>query len=82
MNNVKAPLQTEHDVQAEWDEAQAISALVSGLVDTIANVKALVGAYAEEPHSDGCGMDACVRCVVDEFAALVLPSVPETASTG
>lgn len=31
--------------------------------------RALVPAYAEEPHSNGCGMDACVRCVVDEFTA-------------
>lgn len=60
--------------EAEWDEAQAVSVLVSGLVDTITSVKGLVATYAEEPHSDGCGFDACVRCVVDEFAALVASS--------
>lgn len=34
-------------------------------------VIALAAAYDEEPHSEGCGIDACVRCVVDEFTALV-----------
>lgn len=32
----------------------------------------LIAAYDEEPHSEECGFGPCVRCVVDEFAALRL----------
>lgn len=46
---------------------------VSSLAD---RVTSLVAAYEEEPHSDECGMGACVRCVVDEFAALIGSTQP------
>lgn len=56
------------------------------LYDTVAHIKAdaiaaerarvlaildkKVDDYDEEPHSEECGWDACVRCVVDGFATL------------
>lgn len=61
-----------------WEVTDLVSDLTARAESTeaahvalVAGVARRVGDYAEEPHSDECGMGACVRCVVDEFAALL-----------
>lgn len=50
--------------------ARVAAAEAKGRADAGEEIAARVADYDEEPHSDECGMGACVRCVVDEFASI------------
>lgn len=68
-----------HLLAAVFAAGQANAAHAVGQDPTAQRVQNLIAEYDEEPHSDECGMGACVRCVVDEFANI--STTPNSGAT-